>query len=47
MQLQTELLTTNTFQHVKPLPADNVDYHALFQMNVPRNYHPALLPLSP
>ena len=47
MQLRTELFSTNTFQHVKPLPADNVDSHALFLMNVPRIYHPALLPLSP
>ena len=47
MQLRTELLATNTFQHDKPLPADNVDCHALFLMNEPRNCHPALLPLSP
>ena len=47
MRLRTELFATNAFQHVKPLPADNVDCHALFLMNVPRNYHTALLPLSP
>ena len=47
MQLPTELFATNIFQHDKKLPVDNVDCHALFLMNVPRNYHPALLPLSP
>ena len=47
IQLRTELFATNTFQHDKPLPADSFDCHALFLMNVPRNYHPTLLPLSP
>ena len=47
MQLRTELFATKTFQHDKPLTSDNVDCHALFPMNVPRNYHLALLPLSP
>ena len=32
---------------IKPLPADIVDSHALFLMNVPPNYHPALLLLPP
>ena len=47
MQLRTELFATNTFQQAEPLPADNVDCHAVFMMNVPCNYHPALLTLSP
>ena len=41
------MFATNTFQHDKPLAADDVDCHALFLTNLFRSYHPAQFPLSP